>query len=77
MEQAMGWEFDYVLTLAQWETLRVLRRPAQHPSRVSQIAIDDLIALELAVIRDQQAVMTPRGRQVLLRGSPLLWDVAA
>ncbi len=77
MEQAMGTEFDYVLTLAQWEMLRALRRPAQQPSQASQIAINDLIALELVVIRDQQAVMTARGRQVLLRGSPLLWDVAA
>ncbi len=73
----MGTEFDYVLTLAQWEMLRALRRPAQQPSQASQIAINDLIALELVVIRDQQAVMTARGRQVLLRGSPLLWDVAA
>jgi hypothetical protein len=72
----MSAEYDYDLTLAQWETLRALRRPAMQ-GRPIQFAVDQLIALQLAVRSDQEAVITPRGRSVLLRGSPQLWDISS
>jgi len=33
--------------------------------------------LGLAMVIDGQAMLTPRGREVVLRGSPRLWDMAA
>jgi hypothetical protein len=36
-----------------------------------------LTALELAAMTGDGPVITPKGRSVLLRGSPLLLDVAA
>jgi ribosomal protein S19E (S16A) len=44
---------------------------------VNRFVLDQLIALGLAQARDDGPVITSRGRSVLLRGSPRLWDVAA
>jgi len=72
----MNAEFDYDLTPDQWETLKALRTPAKF-SRLNRFLIDDLVALQLAVISDNLPVITARGRKVLVRGSSRLWDVAA
>jgi len=40
-------------------------------------AVETLIALQLAAMIDGDPEITRRGRDVLLRGSPRLWDVAA
>jgi hypothetical protein len=73
----MNAEFDYDLTPDQWEALKAIRLPAQKGRRLSRFVVEQLIALELADISDDGPVITPKGRSVLLRGSPRLWDVAA
>jgi hypothetical protein len=70
-------EFDYDLTPDQWDMLKALRLPAPARRGVNRFVLDQLIALGLAQARDDGPVITSRGRSVLLRGSPRLWDVAA
>ena len=74
----MNEEFDYDLTPSQWETLKALRTPSAKPRGISRYAIDDLIALELAVMNGGTPALTAKGRKVLIRGSSLLLqDLAA
>ena len=73
----MNAEIDYELTPEQWEALKALRLPARERRLSNRFAIETLIALQLAAMADDHAVITPKGRSVLLRGSPRLWDVAA
>jgi ribosomal protein S19E (S16A) len=74
----MNDEFDYELTLDQWEALKALRAPAANPSRLRRSAVESLITLGLVATRDDSMVITPAGRKVLIRGSSqLLHDVAA
>lgn len=73
----MNAEIDYDLTPDQWETLKALRLPALKHRFLNRSVVDDLIALELATMAGDSPVITPKGRSVLLRGSPRLWDVAA
>ena len=71
-------EFDYELTPDQWEALKALRLPTPRSRRLSGFVVDGLIALQLAAMNDDGAVLTPRGRKVLVRGSSrLLLDLAA
>ena len=72
----MNTEFDYDLTRDQWEALKALRLPAAE-RRIRDRLTASLIALELAAMSGDGSVITPKGRSVLLRGSPQLWDVAA
>jgi hypothetical protein len=87
----MNAEIDYDLTPDQWETLKALRLPAPKCRVLNPSIVENLIALQLAAMTDGHAAMTdghaamtdghpaitPKGRRVLLRGSPRLWDVAA
>ena len=73
----MNAEVDYDLTPDQWETLKALRLPALKRRFLNRSVVDDFIALELAAMAGDGPVITPKGRSVLLRGSPRLWDVAA
>jgi hypothetical protein len=73
----MNAETDYDFTLDQWETLKALRRPAAKRRVLNRFAVEQLVALRLAVVIDDYPVITPQGRSALLRGSPRLWDVAA
>ena len=73
----MNAEFDYELTREQWETLKALRLPAVERRILDRMAVKSLITLGLAALTDAHPIITPRGRHVLLRGSPRLWDVAA
>jgi len=73
----MNAEFDYDLTPDQWETLKALRLPAAQRRILNRFVIEGLVALQLAAITDDCPVITPKGRSVLLRGSPRLWDVTA
>lgn len=73
----MNLEFDYDLTPDQWETLKALRAPASRFSRLNRFVVDDLVALQLAIISNNLPVITAKGRKVLVRGSSRLWDVAA
>ena len=72
----MNAEFDYDLTRDQWEALKALRLPAAE-RRIKDRLVASLTALELVAIAGDGPVITPKGRSVLLRGSPQLWDVAA
>ena len=70
-------EFDYDLTLDQWETLKALRTPGALPHKAICHQLARLIALELVVMCDDLPLLTTRGRKVLIRGSSRLLDVAA
>lgn len=72
----MNAEFDYDLTRDQWEALKALRLPTAE-RRIRDRLTASLIALELAAMTGDGTVITAKGRSVLLRGSPQLWDVAA
>jgi hypothetical protein len=39
--------------------------------------VANLVALQLAAVIDENPVITPHGRKVLVRGSSRLWDLAA
>ena len=73
----MNTEFDYDLTRDQWEALKALRLPAAERRIMNRLVVESLIALELVAMTGDGPVITPKGRSVLLRGSPQLWDVAA
>ena len=73
----MNAEFDYDLTRDQWEVLKSLRVPAAEGRGPDRSALKHLIALGLAEVIDDRPVISAKGRSVLLRGSPRLWDVAA
>jgi hypothetical protein len=73
----MSAEIDIELTPDQWEALKALRAPVPNGRALTRLAVESLVALQLAEMDDSRAVITPKGRSVLLRGSPRLWDVAA
>jgi hypothetical protein len=73
----MNAEIDYDLTPDQWLALKALRGPAEENRGLIRSVVDNLIALGLATKTDDRPVITRKGRSVLLRGSPRLWDVAA
>ena len=73
----MNTEFDYDLTRDQWEVLKALRVPAADCRRLDRSAFRHLIALGLAELIGDRPGISAKGRSVLLRGSPRLWDVAA
>jgi hypothetical protein len=73
----MDAEFDYNLSVDQWEALKALRLPASARRRTNASVLEQLIALELASIDGGSPCITPIGRKVLIRGSSSLLDVAA
>ena len=73
----MNTELDYDLAPDQWETLKALRLPAAQRRILNRFVVESLVALQLAAMTDDFPIITPKGRSVLLRGSPRLWDVAA
>jgi hypothetical protein len=73
----MNPELDYDLTPDQWETLKALRLPESKRRILNRFVVESLVALQLSAMSDDCPVITPKGRSVLLRGSPRLWDVAA
>jgi hypothetical protein len=73
----MNAELDYDLTRDQWEVLKALRVPAAECFRLNRSVFKHLVALGLADVIDDRPVISAKGRSVLLRGSPRLWDVAA
>ena len=73
----MNAEFDYDLSRDQWEALKALRLPAAERRIVDRPVVASLIVLQLAAMAGDGPVITRKGRSVLLRGSPQLWDVAA
>jgi hypothetical protein len=76
-EAIMNAEIDYDLTPDQWEALKALRLPAAQRRIRDRLVVERLVALQLAILNGDGPAITPKGRSVLLRGSPRLWDVAA
>ena len=70
-------QIDIELDRNQWETLRALGAPDPDRRRLDRQAFEQLIASELAALRDGLPVITARGRKVVVRGSPRLWDLSA
>ncbi len=70
-------EIDCQLSPDRWETLKMLRAPLPEGRAFNRSIVEDLVALRLVDMIDGHPVISPWGRHVLLRGSPLLWDVAA
>jgi hypothetical protein len=73
----MKHEPDQELAPDQWETLKALRLPVPRSVGLNASVVETLVALQLAAMIDGCPAITRRGRDVLLRGSPRLWDVAA
>jgi hypothetical protein len=73
----MSAEFDYDLTPDQWEALKALRVPTPQCRGLNRFVIENLVERGLAEMTGDWPVITSKGRSVLLRGSPRLWDVAA
>jgi hypothetical protein len=73
----MHTELDYNLTQDQWETLKALRGGASQARLPNRFVVDQLVTLGLAGIDDGAALITAKGRSVLLRGSPQLLDLAS
>jgi hypothetical protein len=73
----MNADTDFELTSIQWETLKALRTPTSEYCGLSRFVVQQLITLELATLWQGRAILTRKGRDVVLRGSPRLWDVAA
>ena len=73
----MNADIDFDLTPNQWETLKALRTPRAEHVNVNRFALQELVGFGLAAISEGRPIITPRGREVVLRGSPRLWDVAA
>lgn len=73
----MDTELDHDLTTDQWETLKTLRAPVSMSRRSGRHVLESLVALELAAMSGDVALLTTKGRKVLVRGSSRLLDVAA
>jgi hypothetical protein len=70
-------EPDHNLSFDAWEALKALRPFGLSAPKVSSHILQQLVADELVVILQAGPVITPKGRSVVLRGSPRLWDLAA
>jgi hypothetical protein len=73
----MSAEFDDDLTANQWDALRSLRLSATKSSILNRFVVESLIARELATMAGDRAMLTAKGRTVLVRGSSRLLDLAA
>jgi hypothetical protein len=73
----MDAETDYELSPDQWKMLKTLRLPAQERRRENPLVLAELMSLGLVAFNGDVAVITPKGRKVLVRGSEKLLDLAA
>ena len=71
----MTTEFDDDLTPDQWEALRAIRVPVANGRALNRSMVENLVALGLAKMTGDRPLITRKGRSVLLRGSPRLWDI--
>jgi hypothetical protein len=70
-------EIELDLASHLWEMLVTLRKPLSQGIQLNQPALQELLVLELASISDGKPEITPKGRKLVVRGSPRLWDLAA
>jgi len=73
----MDAEFDFDLSLDQWEMLRALRLPPHQRRANMRPDLERLITLGLATWMAESPVITATGRKVLIRGSAKLMDLRA
>jgi hypothetical protein len=65
---------DCDLTSKQWQALKAIRNGKTKATLFAPPVLESLMALDLAVMDHDTPVVTEKGRKVLLRGSPKLWD---
>jgi len=70
-------EPDFDLTPDQWETLKAVRGANLAGKGLNRFVLEQLVALNLAELRDGKPALTPMGRTVLVRGSSRLLDLVA
>lgn len=70
-------ETDKPLSEPQWEALRTLRPGGLPVGRPNRYALEQLAALDLVALAGEHPALTAKGRAVVLRGCPRLWDLAA
>ena len=70
-------EFSADLTNDQWDTLRAIRPAVSPAKKLNGYILQQLSALDLVTLTDTAPLLTTKGRAVMLRGSPRLWDLAA
>lgn len=58
----------------QWDALRALGAPSPDPSRLCGAAVEHLLRSDLLELRGDRPAITPKGRQVVVCGSPRLWN---
>jgi hypothetical protein len=76
-QDAMHTDIDHDLTNDQWDTLRALRPAGATAGKLNRYILEQLSALDLVTLSNSGPFLTPKGRAVMLRGSPRLWDLAA
>src|SRR5260370_16869989 len=69
---SMDKEIDFGLNLSQWETLKALGAPNPDYGRLNRLALQHLIARDLAAMLDGNPTITPFGPPVVVNASPLL-----
>src|ERR1700730_3742761 len=69
-EASMNAEIDYDLTPDQWEALKARLTPPARGRVLNRAVVEQLIALRLVAEAGDGPAITPKGRSVLLRGSP-------
>jgi hypothetical protein len=74
---AMTTQLEHDLAPSLWEALKAMRRAGGELRGAQGPVVTELVELGLATLEQGRPLITTEGRQVLLRGSPLLWDVAA
>ena len=70
-------DIDHDLSFDQWEALKALRPSGLSAPKVSTYVLEQLVANDLVTMLQGHPMITPKGRSVVLRGSPRLWDLAA
>jgi hypothetical protein len=68
---------DNELSFDQWEALKALRPSGPSAPRISTYVLELLVSNGLVAMVQGSPQITARGRSVVLRGSPRLWDLAA
>ena len=58
----------------QWEALCALGAPSPDPSRLSEVALKQLLGSDLLERHHDRLAITAKGRQVVVCGSPRLWN---
>ena len=72
-----GDDIEFELSAIQWDVLKAIRTPTAELRGARRFVAEELARLGLAAVVDGRVMLTARGREVVLRGSPRLWDVAA